>query len=112
MWLHIEHTTTFSYEAPIVEAYTELRLRPLDSGGQRCSSYELATTPVGIRLRAFRDYLGNEINHFDILEPHARLVVQARSDVFTPPRFEEHGEPSPLELYDYLHPTSYVALDG
>jgi transglutaminase-like putative cysteine protease len=112
MWLRVEHTTTFSYDSPIVEAYTELRLRPLDAGGQRCSSHLLATVPVGVQVRSYRDQLGNAISHFDILEPHERLVVAASSEVFTPARFVDRDELTPLERHDYLHATSYVALEG
>jgi transglutaminase-like putative cysteine protease len=112
MWIRVEHTTTFTYESPIVEAYTELRMRPLDVGGQRCSSFLLETVPAGVRVREFRDQLGNAISHFDVLEPHDQLIVKARSDVYTPPRFEDGAELAPLERHDYLAPTAYVALDG
>ena len=43
MRLRVEHSTVFSYTAPIVEASTELRLQPLESGGQRCISFRLET---------------------------------------------------------------------
>jgi len=112
MWLRVEHTTTFTYDAPIVEAYTELRMRPLDTGGQRCSSFRLTTVPAGVRVREYRDQLGNAISHFDVLEPHERLVVTARSDVFTPAELTGPPAVSALELHDYLRPTSYIALDG
>ena len=112
MWLRVEHTTTFTYEAPIVEAYTELRMRPLDSDGQRCSSFQLATIPGGVRIREYRDQLGNAVNHFDVLEPHDRLVVTARSDILTPAQLVSDAELSPLELHDYLRPSSYITLDG
>jgi transglutaminase-like putative cysteine protease len=72
----------------------------------------VATIPAGVRVREYRDHLGNGVTHFDVLEPHEQLVVTARSDVFTPAIFAGHGDLSPLELHDYLRPTSYVALDG
>ena len=31
MILRVEHTTEFGYDGPIAEAYTELRLRPLEA---------------------------------------------------------------------------------
>src|SRR5664279_2123870 len=52
MFLRVEHTTEFSYDGSIAEAYTELRLRPLEGGGQHCSSFRLATEPLGLH-----DYL-------------------------------------------------------
>jgi transglutaminase-like putative cysteine protease len=111
MWLRIEHTTSFTYDAPIVEAYTELRLRPLSDGGQQCSSFRLATTPPGLKVREYRDQLGNDVLHFDVLEPHDRLVVTATSEVMTAPAFVDgHRSPGPLERHDFLHPTSRAAF--
>ncbi len=107
MWLRIEHTTSFTYDAPIVEAYTELRLRPLSDGGQQCSSFRLTTTPPGLKVREYLDHLGNDVLHFDVLEPHDRLVVTATSEVRTAPVFVDgQRTPGPLERYDFLQPTS------
>jgi transglutaminase-like putative cysteine protease len=107
--LRIEHTTEFSYDAPIAEAYTQLRLRPAEGGGQHCSSFRLVTEPGGLRIRLYRDHFGNEIHHFDVLEPHDRLVVRAVSEVYTPPAFANgRRPPTPLELHDYLRPTGYA----
>jgi transglutaminase-like putative cysteine protease len=107
MWLRIEHTTSFTYDAPIVEAYTELRLRPLSDGGQQCSSFRLTTTPPGLKVREYLDHLGNDVLHFDVLEPHDRLVVTATSEVRTASAFVDGQRlPGPLERYDFLQPTS------
>jgi len=109
MILRVEHTTEFGYDAPIAEAYTELRLRPLEGGGQHCSSFRLRTEPVGLRVREYTDYFGNDVLHFDVLESHDRLSVTAVSEVVTPPAFlGARDEPTPLELYDYLEPTDYA----
>src|SRR4029079_6020320 len=77
MWLRVEHRTTFAYDAPIAEAYTELRLRPLRAGGHNCTSFRLETDPPGVRVREYRDHFGNEVLHFDVLERHDRLEVRA-----------------------------------
>ena len=110
MRLRVEHTTTFTYDAPIVEASTELRLRPRDVDGQRCASFRLATEPRGVRIHEFVDRLGNVVGHFDVLEPHERLVVTATSEVETS-RLEQAAPPGPLELHDYLRPSEYATLD-
>jgi transglutaminase-like putative cysteine protease len=109
MILRVEHTTEFGYDAPIAEAYTELRLRPLEGGGQHCSSFRLITQPSGLRVREYTDYFGNEVLHFDVLESHDRLAVTAVSEVATPAVFlGERESPTPLELYDYLRPTDFA----
>jgi transglutaminase-like putative cysteine protease len=110
MRLGVEHTTTFEYDAPIVEAYTELRLRPLDVEGQRCVSFRVETEPHGVRVHQFADHLGNTVGHFDVLEPHDRLTVTASSEVLTA-AFEERIRLTPLERHDYLEATAYARLD-
>jgi transglutaminase-like putative cysteine protease len=113
MYLRVEHTTEFAYDDPIVEAYTELRLRPLEAGGQHCSSFRLATDPPGLRVREYRDNFGNDVHHFDVLESHDRLVVTAVSEVVTPGYFGgDRRLPTPLELHDYLSPTGYTPFAG
>jgi transglutaminase-like putative cysteine protease len=109
MILRVEHTTEFAYDGPIAEAYTELRLRPLEGGGQHCSSFRLITQPPGLRVREYRDHFGNGVHHFDVLESHDRLTVTAVSEVMTPASFTGAGQaPTPLDLHDYLRPTAFA----
>jgi transglutaminase-like putative cysteine protease len=109
MWLRIEHTTRFTYDAPIVEAYTELRLRPLEGGGQRCVAFRLETNPPGLRLREYRDHFGNDVLHFDLLESHDTLEVRAASEVTTLDEFVDGDRrPSLLDRHDYLAATDYA----
>lgn len=113
MWLTVEHVTRFAYDAPIVEAYTELRLKPEHGDGQRCSSFLLTTEPRGATIDEYRDRFGNAVHHFDVQEAHDRLGVVARSEVWTPERFEpDEVEPSLLDRWDFLQPTRYVPLEG
>jgi transglutaminase-like putative cysteine protease len=113
MILRVEHTTEFRYDDPIVEAYTELRLRPLEGGGQHCSSFRLVTEPFGVRVRDYRDHFGNDVHHFDVLESHERLAVTAVSEVMTPAWFTgDRRQPTPLELHDFLSPTAYAPFAG
>jgi transglutaminase-like putative cysteine protease len=110
MRLRITHATTFTYDAPVSEAYMEMRLTPLDAGGQRCESSRLATDPPG-DVMGYVDRFGNRVRHFETLAPHERLVVTAVSEVQTP---DGHGDPerelSLLDAYDYLQPTQYAPL--
>jgi transglutaminase-like putative cysteine protease len=108
MRFKITHTTTLTYDLPISEAYTELRLRPLDSDGQRCLSFTLATEPRDEVLR-YRDRFGNDVRHFDVIQPHQRLVVVAASEVLTPEVFTpDPGPLSPLDEFDFLSPTAFA----
>ena len=113
MWLSVEHMTRFSYDAPINEAYTEIRLKPAHQDGQRCSSFALATEPRGVSIADYLDRFGNTVHHFDVLEQHGALRVTARSEVWTPERFvDDEGAPSQLDRWDLLQPSRYVPLEG
>ena len=111
MWLSVAHVTRFTYDAPITEAYTELRLKPAHREGQRCSSFSLAPEPRAATVAEYVDRFGNAVHHFDILEQHERVAVTARSEVWTAPRFVDAAPLSPLDRFDSLAPSRYVAPD-
>jgi transglutaminase-like putative cysteine protease len=105
MRLRVRHTTAYDYDAPITEAYTELRLKPLDSGGQRCLSFTVETDPTAL-VHRYSDRHGNDVRHFDVLSPHARLVVEATSEVATPDALaDEQMDLAPLQRHDFLAPS-------
>lgn len=109
MLIGVEHTTQFTYAAQISEAYTELRIRPLSGGGQHCSSFRLVTDPPGVRVRAYRDRLGNHVQHLEVLEDHDRIAITAISEVSTTAVFFDPArDSSPLQVYDCLAPTGYA----
>lgn len=110
MRLSIEHSTTFTYDQPISEAYTEMRLRPMDIGGQRCLSFLLQTEPRGDVFQ-YADRFGNDVRYFDVLAPHQKLRVTAISQVLTSDSFENDArELSPLDEYDYRLPSPLVPV--
>jgi len=110
MRLKIEHTTTFSYDQPISEAYTEMRLKPLNGYGQHCLSFSLSTEPYDEQLD-YVDRFGNNVSHFDVIQPHSQLVVAAKSEVLTPTHFfQPLAELPPLDEYDHLQGTAYAPL--
>jgi len=108
MRLRITHTTTFRYDAPVSEAYMEMRLQPLNAGGQRRESFRMTTDPAG-EVFGYVDRFGNEVRHFDTIAPHDLLVVSTRSEVLTPDALaDSERELSPLDAYDYSQPTAYA----
>ncbi len=112
MRLFIEHITTLRYDTPINEAHTEARLRPSDSGGQRCLFFKLTTDPVHATILTYADHFGNIVRYFDWLQPHTRLTIATASEVLTSDIFAaSQRELTPLERYDYLHPTAYAPAD-
>jgi transglutaminase-like putative cysteine protease len=110
MRIRIEHITSFAYDHPISEAYTEMRLRPLDGNGQHCLSFSLVTEPHDETLK-YNDRFGNAVHHFDVIQPHQKLMVAAKSEVLTPDHFLEYATSlSPLDEHDYLMATHYAPL--
>jgi transglutaminase-like putative cysteine protease len=111
MRLRIEHTTSFTYDEPISEAYTEMRLHPLDISTQNCFAFKLTTEPRGDVMH-YSDRFGNLVHHFDALESHDRVVVRATSEVITSEIFtDDQRQLLPLDEFDYLAPTHYAPHD-
>ena len=108
MQLKIEHTTTFTYDQPISEAYTEMRLKPLNADGQRCLAFGLITDPHDIVL-PYTDPFGNDVRHFDVIQPHQRMMVSAVSEVLTSRSYQADSSAlSPLDEFNYLSSTDYA----
>ncbi|MFN0083852.1 MAG: transglutaminase domain-containing protein [Blastocatellia bacterium] len=111
MRIRIEHTTTFTYDSLISEAYTEMRLAPLDLGGQRRVLFHLQTEPEG-EVTRYLDRYDNEVHYFDVLQPHQQFRVTAVSEVLTEDRYrDDTRELSPLASHDYLVATPYTPED-
>ena len=73
-------------------------MRPLSGGGQHCTSFRLVTDPPGVRVRAYRDRLGNHVQHLEVLEDHDRISITALSEVSTAAVFSDSArDPSPLQ---------------
>lgn len=107
MRLRIAHTTTFTYTAPISEAYTEMRLKPQDGAGQRCLSFTLETEPAGAVMH-YRDRYGNDVHHFDTINPHQQLKVSTVSDVQTVGQLAgDAAGLTQLDSFDYLTSSTY-----
>jgi transglutaminase-like putative cysteine protease len=80
MYYSIRHVTTFHYSEPISESVMEARMQPRSEGAQRCLSFSLRSVPKA-QVMAYKDYLGNNIHHFDIPGKHQKLSVIAEAVV-------------------------------
>jgi transglutaminase-like putative cysteine protease len=78
MFYSIRHLTRFRYSAPVTESQMELRMHPRTEGGQRCLSFLLSVEPR-TRLYSYRDYLGNNVHHFDVPGKHLELKIVAEA---------------------------------
>lgn len=79
----INHKTTYRYRYPVAVSHHSARLRPLSDASQSCESFALAIAPSSVDLVERLDFFGNAMHMFSVQEPHAALVVEARSQVYT-----------------------------
>jgi transglutaminase-like putative cysteine protease len=82
MFLEIEHRLSFSYDAFIRESFLELRMQPKTTPRQALQSFVLAVGPP-TKVSRYRDWNGNVVHHFTIVNYHNRIEVSARSLVST-----------------------------
>jgi len=80
--LLVKHTTRLGYAEPVVEAYSEIRKTPVDTGLQRVVTHKLEVDP-GTTVRSYTDYFGSHVSYFNLLEPHAALCIRAEAVVET-----------------------------
>ncbi|HEY6118214.1 MAG TPA: transglutaminase family protein [Candidatus Dormibacteraeota bacterium] len=110
MKLEIIHSTRYRYSAPIAETVMEVRLRPMDGNGQRCTDFRLELSH-GIKPRTYMDGYGNNVHYFNLVRPHSGLSVISRSTVETGLNADE--DPGEELVQDFLRYRSPVReLDG
>jgi transglutaminase-like putative cysteine protease len=119
MLLRIDHETRFTYSEPVAESVITVRMAPPSADDQTVLHYRLRTTPPA-PVTSFRDGFGNRVDLFNILPPHAEVVVTATSFVRTSRR--PGGDrlvgmawpadpPADPDVIEYLRPSQLVG-DG
>ncbi len=81
MTYRIVHRTTYQYKHPVSFGNHAVYLAPRSSAHHRCESHELLVAPAPATRSERIDFFGNRVRFFTILQPHERLVVEARSVV-------------------------------
>lgn len=91
----ITHRTTFKYKYPVSlgNHLAYLMMRPLLPYQSAQSELHIQPQPVTADERL--DYYGNRVFFFAVLEPHRKLVVEARSQVVLedPPPWPQYSPP-------------------
>lgn len=106
--LLVEHTTRLKYAEPVVEAHSEVRKTPVDTGLQRVVTEKLEIEPAA-NLHSFFDYFGTHVQYFNLLEPHDALTIRANSVVETTdavccgPSLPPDGRSWQERLSEYVH---------
>ena len=78
----INHSTRYSYAAPVRDSFNEVRLQPLSNEQQTVESFLLKVLPAA-RLRHYHDFYSNCVHHFEIPEPHSTLLIESTLTVVT-----------------------------
>jgi transglutaminase-like putative cysteine protease len=117
--VRLHHVTEFEYDGPVSESYNEVHLQPQDDEAQHCIGFRLRTQPA-TAPSASRDYFGNWVHRFNIVQKHHRLRVEAESTVMVQepaPALEQGVTLAALDRqgdslldahYDFLVPSTYV----
>ncbi len=82
--LHAKHRTEIRYAGAVGESVNEIRLLPRANGRQEVEWANLRVSPAA-ELVAHSDAYGNEVQWFQLVEPHETLVVEAEAVVHTRP---------------------------
>ncbi|MBZ2186243.1 MAG: transglutaminase family protein [Bryobacter sp.] len=75
------HTTRYRYENPVAHCHSEARLTPRILPHQRLLNWSLEVTPRPAAIISRKDYFGNDVNSFAVLEPHQEFSITSRSVV-------------------------------
>lgn len=117
--LQVDHTTSYSYDNPVVASYNEARVTPAAFAGQELVGHHIDVSPPA-QIFEYTDYWGSVVHSFDVHEPHSFLTVTSRSvvdtglDVPAVPGWridwQELSNPAHLDrFYDFLAPCHLVS---
>jgi len=116
----IFHRTRYTYATPVRDSFNDVRLQPMPIPEQTVESFLLRVLPSS-RLTHFKDFYSNWVHHFEIVEPHGYLLIEATSRVITHPppplpdasicSFVQMREAPNIErCFDYLRESRFVEL--
>jgi transglutaminase-like putative cysteine protease len=126
MRYHATHTTRYSYEAAVSQCLSEVRLTPRALPWQTLVESRIVTTPEPASVQRHKDYFGNEVTSFTIVESHDRFTTVATSVVDVVERtgagpdqaweavrqdLAAHDRPETLEAFEFTLASPFVVTD-
>ena len=118
------HSTRYRYDATVSQCQSEVRLTPRALPWQALIESRIEATPGAASVEAHKDYFGNDVTTFTILESHDRFTVVATSVVDVQPRpavnaaerpwegvrdeLAAHERPDTLEAFEYVCDSPFV----
>lgn len=119
------HATRYRYDATVSQCQSEVRLTPRALPWQALIESRIEATPGPSSVEAHKDYFGNDVTTFTILESHDRFNIVATSVVEVQPRpaaaddmaweavrdeLAAHTRPDTLEAFEYVFDSPFVAV--
>jgi transglutaminase-like putative cysteine protease len=124
MQYEVTHTTRFSYEAPVSRCLNEVHLTPRQLPLQQVRQTGILVAPSPAFLRHRKDYFGNDVSTFAVIDVHHSLTATAKSlvevsagqgEIVSKISWEGARdsiaaieEDSTLEASEFLYPSPYV----
>lgn len=120
------HSTRYRYDATVSQCQSEVRLTPRALPWQALIESRIEATPGPSSVEAHKDYFGNDVTTFTILESHDRFSIVATSVVDVQPRpaaaasdmpweavrdeLAAHARPDTLEAFEYVFDSPFVPI--
>ncbi len=92
MNFQIQYLTRYEYDSPVTDNLNALRVRPANTGTQRCDDFHVLIEPEA-RVQRHTDYFGTEVVEFGIPKAHDHLSIDVRARVVTGPAPEVREAP-------------------
>jgi transglutaminase-like putative cysteine protease len=121
------HTTHYVYDATVSQCLSEVRLTPRALPWQMLVESRIQTTPEPASVERHKDYFGNEVTSFTIVESHDRFTTVATSLVDVAERtlpstadtpwemvrddLTAHDRPEVLEAFEFTLASPFVTPD-
>ena len=81
MLFQVTHTTRYAYQTPVSHSLNEVRLTPRTLAVQHVRQTEIRVQPEPAFMHHRKDYYGNDVTSFELVERHDQLEVTADSIV-------------------------------
>jgi transglutaminase-like putative cysteine protease len=89
MRYRVNHTTRYSYESPASQCLNETHLTPRTLVNQSVLESKITVLPSPTFYQTRKDYFGNDVTTFSVLEMHDHLIATAESVVEVHPLVRE-----------------------
>jgi len=108
---YIQHTTRYSYPQAARYSANQVILYPIKDEWQEVIGHELHVTGDPV-ISVHRDYFGNEVGTFTLIEPHHELLIDSRLTVKTRPRIKPEITQSTEEQWHELNSRAAILPYG